>query len=167
MQKRRDIPLVIIFQYRSIGIFIPQIHLGCCQAVFKHFHNIAVRHPSWYHFGIAVRIIDPVFKMMLIAPFMMQPGRRIPLLLAFRHIRTAIALIVFHAVEKLLRRILGQIVHQALPVQPHCKTAFHHQQPVMCDRLKMTPNASHLVSPFLKHNFLYFIIKPLARKDHF
>ena len=69
----------------------------------------------------AVIRINPIFIMMPVAAFMMEPCKGIAFLLPFGVIGTLIALIIMRSNQKFSRRIFGQIVQQALRIQTETK----------------------------------------------
>ena len=79
-------------------------------------------------------VIDPILIMMLIPPFMMQPGLRIPGSFPLGIIRAAVALIIAAAYQKFCRRIFRHVMQEPLTEKPHLKTLFHYQPFMMIDR---------------------------------
>lgn len=88
----------IILQRTAIRIFFLLIIFRSRHTVNKHFHHILVRHTHSYHRRLRRHtIINPVFHVVLISPFVMKPCGRISLVLSLCIIRTDISLIIFAA----------------------------------------------------------------------
>ena len=85
-------------------------------------------------------VINPIFKMMFVPSFMMQPGPRIPTFFLFSRIRTAVSLKIQHSCPEFLRSIFGQVMHQPLPVKSHFKTALHNDPLMLCNCPEMVPS---------------------------
>ena len=81
--------------------------------------------------------------MMPVAPLVVHPGQRIAVGLALGRVGAAAALKIPHAREKLGRGVLGKVVRQPLPDQPHPEAAAHDQMPVVRDGLQMSPEFVH------------------------
>ena len=62
---------------------------------------------------------------------------------ALGRVGAAAALKIPHAREKLGRGVLGKVVRQPLPDQPHPEAAAHDQMPVVRDGLQMSPEFVH------------------------
>ena len=77
--------------------------------------------------------------MVLIPPFVVEPGRRIPHDLLLSRIGTAVSLIIADSRPKFCPGIFGQIVEQPLSVKPYLEAALHDQQPVVGDGPEMVP----------------------------
>ena len=88
--------------------------------------------------------------MVAIAPLVVQPGGAVPERLSLGVIGTVVALKVLDTCKKLHRGVLGQIVGEALPVQPQAKAIFPNQRPVAVDSFQMTPEmqGTHLKTTF-------------------
>ena len=127
-----------IIQRIPVCIGSSAIYLACSNSVQKHLHHIIDRHFHSFEHGTMRSVINPVFIMMLIAPFMMQPGRRIPLFLPLCIIRTSGSLVISTPHTKLCPSVFLQIMEQPLSVQTYLKACLHHKELMFCDRTKMS-----------------------------
>ena len=60
---------------RLIGISISEVDAGRADAVHNHLGDVAARHWDAFDDGVTIdTVINPVFKMMFVAPFMVHPG---------------------------------------------------------------------------------------------
>ena len=84
-------------------------------------------------------VIYPIFKMMFVSSFVMQPGSRYSGGFSLCIVRASGPLIVFCSHHELGRRIFRQVMHKSLLIQSHLKTILHNQKFMGCDRLKMSP----------------------------
>ena len=82
-------------------------------------------------------VIHPIFQMVPVAPFVMQPGRRIAFVFALLVVWTVVTGVIFCAEQKLGGRIFGKVMQQSLPVKPQPETALQHQPFVTCDGFEM------------------------------
>ena len=57
----------------------------------------------------------------------------------------AVTLIIADAGPEFGGRIFGQIVRQALPVEPHAEAAAAHEPAVMRDGFEMLPDVAHVL----------------------
>ena len=95
----------------SLGVIFAVIRLRRRYLVAYALHCVLVRHHR-RHLAVG---IEPIFYVMLVAPLVMQP-REAPSRRATAYAyRRAVALIIFHTLEKLRRRELRQIVHYPAP----------------------------------------------------
>ena len=78
---------------------------------------------------------------MLIAPFMMQPGRGIALFFPLSVIRAPVSLKIFGSHKEFRRGIFRQVMHEALSVQPNRKASLHHQVFMVSNCSEMFPGA--------------------------
>ena len=83
--------------------------------------------------------------MVLVAPLVVHPRLGIALVLALGGIGAAVALIIADAGPEFGGRIFGQIVRQALPVEPHAEAAAAHEPAVMRDGFEMLPDVAHVL----------------------
>ena len=86
--------------------------------------------------------------MVLIPPFVVEPGRRISPNLLLSRIGTAVSLVIADSRLKFCPGIFGQIVEQPLSVKPYLEAALHDQQPVVGDGPEMVPGV-----------IFYFVLK--------
>ena len=86
--------------------------------------------PAW-------RIVDPIFKVVLIPSLVVQPCAAVPLFPAFSVVGAAVALIIFRPHQEFRRGILGEVMGQPLPIKPDPEAVPHDQQFVAGDRFQM------------------------------
>ena len=134
------LPFQKIIQRHIVGVLIAVVDAACRYPVTEHLQHVAERHLDAVHRPglFADPVVRPVFQMVLVASLVMHPGRGVAEITALRIIRTPEPLVVFHARKKLFRRILRQIVGQALPVQTKTEAVVHDEQPVAGDGPEMT-----------------------------
>ena len=139
VHKRRLFCVFVIRERIAVFIGASPVGFGRCNPVHQHFCHIFTRHRHRSHSALnALRaVIHPVFVMMPVASFMMQPCRRIPYILPLRVVRASISLIIFCSDPKFRPGIFGKVMTDALPVQADRKASFHHQILMIGNRLKM------------------------------
>ena len=76
---------------------------------------------------------------MLVASFVMKPGKRDPAVFPFRVVRTLIALIVAGALQKLGGRVFGKIMGQPLQIKTAAETVAPDQMPVLSNGVEVLP----------------------------
>lgn len=103
------------------------------QPVAEHFSHVFYWHIDAHNAVTADAVIRPVFEMVAIPAFMMEPGGAITLCPSLGIVGTVVALIVFDASQKLHRGVFGKIVGQPLPVEPQPEAVFSHQCSVVVD----------------------------------
>ena len=132
--------LFIIFQRMGVCVGLLHISLGRRDPVHEHLYHIPRRHllANDPLFWIGT-VVDPVFIMMPVPPFMVQPRGRISGSFPLCIVRASRSLVIFAAHEELRRRIFWHIVQQTLLIQSNLKTLFHHQHLMVIDRTKMLP----------------------------
>ena len=77
--------------------------------------------------------------MVPVAPFVMEPGGGVSILLPLGGIGAANALIISGASPELSRGVLRKVMGQTLTNQADSKAVDHHQQPVVGNGFKMSP----------------------------
>ena len=139
VHKRRLFCIFVIRERIAVFIGASPVGFGRCNPVHQHFCHIFARHRHRSHSALnALRaVIHPVFVMMPVASFMMQPCRRIPYILPLRVVRASISLIIFCSDPEFRPGIFGKVMTDALPVQADRKASFHHQILMIGNRLKM------------------------------
>ena len=103
------------------------------------YHHIPYRHLHPDHPVRSIQtIIDPVFIMVLISPFVVQPCKGNACRLTFCIIRTSVSLIILTADFEFRPAIFGKIMQKPLPIKSHAETMFHYEQFMPRDRAKMS-----------------------------
>ena len=128
---------------------VSQIGAGGADPVHDHFRDIAAGHFCAHDHVFAVeRIVDPVFKMVKVAAFVVEPGGGHADVLPFRVIRAAGSLIIKGADQKFRRSIFGEIVQESLPVQTDLEAVLTHHPFVAGDRPEMPDRVKAAVFSF-------------------
>ena len=133
-----------------IGISIFQVDFAGCQAVAEHLRHIAHRHFVPRIADLVIRcqgIIHPVFKVVPVAPLVMQPGLRDPLLQPLGIVRAAKALIILCSAPEFFRGILAEVVGQSLTDQAKPEAVPADQMPMLSNRSEMRDRMHCLPSP--------------------
>ena len=111
--------------------------------------------------------VGPVFPMMFVAAFVMQPAFRIPLDLFFFGDRGAETFKIFHGRKEFARREFGQIMRQSLEDHAAFEAGEHHQMTVPQYRFQMSEKSSDEVFFFHVRNYTSIRTKSLSyRKAH-
>ena len=108
-------------------------------AVAKHLRHVFERHFAPAHIDLAVladAVVDPIFKVVAVAPLVMELGKAHAVLAALGVVRAAIPLIILDAAEEFRGAVFAQIVPYSLCIQAEAKTVPPHQTAVTCDGLK-------------------------------
>ena len=129
---------VVVFPGRGVGVAGPFVVFAGGDAVADHLGHVARRHTHAGHGVVAAgRVVDPIFQVVFVAPFVVQPGRAVAFGLALGVVGAAGALPVLGPGQKLHRRQFAEVVHKALPVQPAAEAIPPHQHFVVVDGLIM------------------------------
>ena len=143
-----------IFKWRRIRIRLALVDLAGRQTITDHLRQKAPWH--WHrHIAVLCRIvIRPVFPVMTVAPFMMHPGKGIPIGLAFILCRRMGAVKKADALGKFRYPIFGKIMPEALPENPGFGAVRNDLMAMPCDGLEMSPEPFKEIQypqPFLSH----------------
>ena len=124
-----------------IVICVPKISPGGTDPVHHHLCHISAGHfrPHDHMLRIIYGIIHPMLIMMLIAPFMMEPGGRHARILTFCVIWASVSLIIFAAHQKFRRGIFGKVMEKPLLVKSDSEAIVHNHQLMLCDCFKVKP----------------------------
>src|SRR5699024_1750494 len=82
-------------------------------------------------------VIYPVFIMMFVPAFVVEPGGRIALCLSFRIIGTSCSLIISASHFELCPAVFRQIMQNPLSVQPNTEAFLHDQSFMFCNCTEM------------------------------
>ena len=143
----------IIIQRVAIPIGGAAVGFAGRHAIAKHFHHIFdghlhARKPVATH----RRILDPIFQMVPVSPFVVQPCAAVAFGGPFRFIGAAVSLIIPYTGPELLRTVLGEIMGNSLPVQANLEAMLPDQVSVPCNGRKMVPYITDFHSnPFFTH----------------
>lgn len=141
MQIRRALDAGVIILPGMAGIVgCAPVDLGGGEPVAKHLGYVAVRHAKAHQPVIAVEThIDPVFKVVLVAPLVVQPGAGDARLTAGFGIGAVGSGIKAHPGHKFAGTVLAQVVEKALFVKADAKAVAHHERLVAGNGQKMVP----------------------------
>lgn len=89
--------------------------------------------------------VEPVFVVMLVAPFVVDPSARKALVVTFRGIGRAVTLIVIDAYQKFIGRELREIVNEPLPRNAAARTGLENEPFVPRYRAKMMPGVREIL----------------------
>ena len=149
VHKARGIAVPVIGERVLIGIGVSVVDLRRRDAVHAHLHDVIRGHAHVFDGHRTVRmplVIGPVFIMMFVAAFVVQPGVRDPEVVALGVVRALRALVVACPDEEFRRGIFAQIVQKSLPVETDAEAFLHHNVPVFRDRTKMFQRMEHVIS---------------------
>ena len=131
---------LVVLQGAAVGVGVLFVHAARGDAVAEHLDHVARGHGFALHRGVAVALdVHPVLPVMAVAPLVVHPSLGVPLYSALSRVRATKSLVVPHTNHKLARRVLGQVVREALAVQTHAKAVAHHEQLVVGDGAEMPP----------------------------
>ena len=95
-----------IFDRVIFVVIFALINFARRHSVAKHFRNISHRHFHGTHLLFNRIIVCPVFKMVSVPSFVMQPRFAVALLVSFGFIRAVSAAVILYPLPKFNRRIL-------------------------------------------------------------
>ena len=132
MALRADIVVI----RRGVGVLVLEVGPARRDAVAEHLGDVAQRHFAPAHVDLAVvadTVVDPVFKVVAVAPLVVQPRQTHAVFQALLVVGAAPALVVFYAPPKLRGAVFAQVVGQTLPHQTQLEAIVPHQAPVTVD----------------------------------
>lgn len=135
----------IIIQRVAIPIGGAAVGFAGRHAIAKHFHHIFnghlhARKPVATH----RRIIDPIFQMVPVSPFVVQPCAAVAFGGPFRFIGAAVSLIIFYPWNPFNRGIFGEIMRQPLPIKAHSEAMLPDKRSMMVDGFQMPKPVCHI-----------------------
>ena len=128
----------VILPRRRVGVVLTLIDLRRGDAVHDHLHQVPERHLVPNKAPLLIRSkIDPVLKVVLVAPLVVKPGGGIADGLLLRSVGAPVSLVILNARLKFFPGIFRQVVKQPLLYESHTETIFHHHDLVFRDCPKM------------------------------
>lgn len=144
-------PSIFAPQEKLIGmavVIIPAlVNLAGGETVAEHLRHISSRHLHAADAAAVPLVIRPIFKVVPVAALVVEPCGAVAKLFSLGVVRAVIPLEVTDACPELHWGVFGQVVGQALPVQPQAEAIFPHQGAVAVDGFQMAPKVQndHLV----------------------
>ena len=142
--------LFVVVVGRGVGVFVALIDLAGGDTVAEHLGHVLERHFAPAHEDLTVvadAVVDPVFKVMAVAPLVVEPGEAHAVFAPLGVVRAAVALIILDAAPEFRGAVLAYVMRQPLIVQAEAKTVLPHQMAMMRDGLKMLDGAHTDTSP--------------------
>ena len=141
-----------------VGVGFAIVDFACGDTVAKHFYKIPKGHLyGGVAFGDGVYVY-PVFPVVLVSPFMVEPCGGITEQLALALIWAACTLVIACARQKLGGRILGEIVKKPLPADARAEAMRNDTVAVLGNGVKMAEWVGHKQDPF-SVSFFYIIAR--------
>ncbi|CAN4010851.1 Cell division protein FtsL, partial [Dysosmobacter welbionis] len=97
------------------------VDLAGGQTVAEHLRHIFSRHLHTYDPFAGGAVIRPILKVVAVAALVVEPGGAVSMFLPLGVVWAVIPLEVFRPGKELHRGVLGQVMGQALPVQPQAE----------------------------------------------
>ena len=116
-----------------IGVFV--IRAACSDPVADAFDQIAVWH--LHRLPYAVDRVIPVFPVVRVSAFMVQPSHRVSFFFLLDRIRASPPLVIVHGRNELRRAVFREIMGESLPVQAARKAVLPHQGTMVMHSFQM------------------------------
>lgn len=114
----------------SISVLITLVDLACSHSVAEHLGYIFLRHfvaAETHRTVLVYHIIDPVFKVVLVAALVMHPRHRDTVLPALLVVRAPVALVIHGPAPELHRRILADVMQKPLSYKTESQAVSAYQ----------------------------------------
>lgn len=117
----------VIIPGGGVGIVLLLVGLAGGDAVAEHFDDVAGGHFHAAHFVVqGGGIIDPVFEVVFVAAFVVEPGGGVALFEAFGFVGAFVALEVPDAGQEFGGGEFAHVVEKPLPVKAGAEAIFHY-----------------------------------------
>ena len=146
---------VLALQEEGIGVaggeVLAPVDLAGGQPVAEHLRHVLLRHLHAADAAAVPQVVRPVLKVVAVAALVVHPGAAAALGLPLGVVGAAVPLEVPDAHPELPGGVLGEVMSQALPVEPQAEAVPADQPPVMIDGVEMLPE---MHGGFLRSDFV-------------